>query len=193
MSTRAQQSAAAVRLTALFERAAAGDERAFAQVYDATAARVYGLALRVLRNPAQAEEASQEAFVDVWRTASRFDASRGSAISWILMITHRAAVSRVRSSQAGSAREVVYERERLTLEHSSMDTTHDLVQASLEATRVGSALGKLTTLQREALELAYFGGYTHSEVAERVGVPLGTAKSRIRDGLVRLRDVIGER
>lgn len=184
---------AGAELTQLFARAAAGEESAFAQLYDATAARVYGLTVRILRNPAQAEEASQEAYLEIWRTASRFDAGRGSVISWILMITHRAAVNRVRSSQAGSTRDEVYERDRLTLEQAPLDSTHDIVHASLEATRVRSALRELTTHQRVALELAYFGGYTHSEVATRIGIPLGTAKSRIRDGLLRLRVALGDR
>lgn len=175
-------------LAALLQRSARGDRAAFAELYDATAARVHGLALRVVRDPAQAEEVTQEAFLEIWRTASRYDADRGSAVSWLLTITHRKAVDRVRSAEAASRRESTYHHRNAAIPH---DATADAATASLEARRVRTALGALTDVQREAIELAYFGGYTHTEVAGLLDLPVGTAKTRIRDGLIRLRDTIG--
>jgi RNA polymerase sigma-70 factor (ECF subfamily) len=175
-------------LAGLLQRSARGDRAAFAELYDATAARVHGLAVRVVRDPAQAEEVTQEAFLEIWRTASRYDASRGSAISWLLTITHRKAVDRVRSAEAASRRESTYHHQNQTVD---TDTTAEAATASLEARRVRTALRALTAAQREAIELAYFGGYTHTEVATLLDLPVGTAKTRIRDGLIRLRDTIG--
>lgn len=172
----------------LLRLSARGDEAAFAQVYDATSARLYGLVLRVVRDPSQAEEVTQEAYLDVWRKAARFDQERGSAISWLMTIAHRKAVDRVRSAEASSRRDTAYHRDERPLEH---DVTVAAATASLEAERVRQALQELTTTQREALELAYFGGYTHTEVATMLELPLGTAKTRIRDGLIRLRDAMG--
>jgi RNA polymerase sigma-70 factor (ECF subfamily) len=175
-------------LADLLQRSARGDRDAFASLYDAAAARVHGLALRVVRDPAQAEEVTQEAFLEIWRTASRYDAERGSAVSWLLTIAHRKAVDRVRSAEASSRRESTYHHRNQSVDH---DTTADAATASLEARRVRTALGALTDVQREAIELAYFGGYTHTEVATLLDLPVGTAKTRIRDGLIRLRDTIG--
>lgn len=175
-------------LAALLQRSARCDRAAFAALYDATAARVHGLVLRVVRDPTQAEEVTQEVFLEIWRTASRFDPERGSAVSWLLTIGHRKAVDRVRSAEAASRRESTYHHRNQTVAH---DTTADAAQASLEARRVRTALTQLTEVQREAIELAYFGGYTHTEVAALLDLPVGTAKTRIRDGLIRLRDTIG--
>lgn len=175
-------------LAALLRASARGDEVAFAQLYDATAARVHGLALRVVRDPAQAEEVTQEAFLDVWRTAARFNADRGSALSWLLTVTHRKAVDRVRSAEASSRRDTSYHQQNQPIDH---DSTAEAATASMEARRVRGALASLTPVQREAVELAYFGGYTHTEVASMLQLPVGTAKTRIRDGLIRLRDAMG--
>lgn len=172
----------------LLRQAARGDEAAFAQLYDATAARVHGLVLRVVRDPAQAEEVTQEAYLEIWRTASRFDPDRGSPHSWLMTIGHRKAVDRVRSAEAATRRDQTYHREIVPMAH---DDTAERATASLEAERVRAALRKLTVVQREALELAYFGGYTHREVATMLDLPVGTAKTRIRDGLIRLRDTMG--
>ncbi len=172
----------------LLRSAARGDEQAFASLYDATAARAYGLALRVVRDPAQAEEVTQEAFLEIWRTATRFDPARGSAVSWMLTIAHRKAVDRVRSAEASSRRDSTYHQQNHPVAH---DATAEAAQASLEAHRVRAALANLTAVQRQALELAYFGGYTHTEVASMLDLPVGTAKTRIRDGLIRLRDTMG--
>ena len=175
-------------LGALLARCGRADEAAFAALYDATARRVYGLARRVVRDPAQAEEVTQEAFLDIWRTASRFDPARGSALSWMLTITHRKAVDRVRAAEAATRRDLTYQAERHDVAH---DTTAEAVEASLEARRVRSALDSLTEVQREAVGLAFLGGYTHTEVATMLDLPVGTAKTRIRDGLIRLRDTLG--
>ncbi len=175
-------------LGALLARSARGDESAFAELYDATSARAYGLALRVVRDPAQAEEVCQEAYLEVWRTASRFDAARGSAVAWILTLVHRRAVDRVRSSEAARRRDTSYAEASGSIDH---DATSEAAEASLEAGRVRQAVQALTDVQREAVSLAYLGGYTHTEVATMLDLPLGTAKTRIRDGLIRLRDHLG--
>lgn len=175
-------------LADLLHRSALGDERAFAQFYDATSARAYGLALRVVRNPAHAEEVTQEAYLDAWRSSTRFDPARGSAAGWLLTIVHRKAVDRVRSVEAASARDETWNRETAPTDH---DQTAEAAHASLDAARVRSAVATLTDVQRRAVELTYFGGYTHTEVATLLDVPLGTAKTRIRDGLIRLRDLMG--
>jgi RNA polymerase sigma-70 factor (ECF subfamily) len=174
-------------LAALMRRSARGDEAAFAALYDAASARVYGLAVRVVRDPAQAEEVAQESFLEMWRTASRYDPDRGSAMSWMLTIVHRRAVDRVRAAEAETRRETAYEERNRPVSH---DTTAEAAHASLDAHRVWTALAGLTPIQREAVELAYLGGYTHTEVASMLDLPVGTAKTRIRDGLIRLRDVM---
>jgi RNA polymerase sigma-70 factor (ECF subfamily) len=172
----------------LLQRASRGDEQAFGRLYDATSARAHGLALRVVRNPALAEEVLQDAYLDAWRTSGRYDPARGSAIGWLLTIVHRKAVDRVRSAEAAARRDTTYHRENVVVEH---DVTAEAAQGSLEAQRVRGAVATLTEVQREAVELAYFGGYTHTEVATMLEVPVGTAKTRIRDGLIRLRDAMG--
>jgi RNA polymerase sigma-70 factor (ECF subfamily) len=175
-------------LADLLKRSSRGDESAFAEWYDATSARAFGLAVRVLRDRAQAEEVAQESYLDCWRHASRFDPSKGSAIAWLLTIVHRKAVDRVRSAEASTRRDQAYGHREQSVPH---DETAEAAAASLEATRVRSALADLTTKQREAVELAFLGGYTHTEVASMLDLPIGTAKTRIRDGLIRLRDALG--
>jgi RNA polymerase sigma-70 factor, ECF subfamily len=176
-------------LGALLKAGARGDEASFAQFYDLTSARAWGLALRVMRNPAHAEEVMQEAYIRAWRYAHRFDPDRGSATAWLLTIVHRAAVDRVRSAEASSRREQEFQDR--SLNPPETDTTAATVEVGMQARRVRSAVITLTPLQREAIELAYFGGYTHTEVAGMLEIPLGTAKTRIRDGLIRLRDALG--
>ena len=178
----------AARLAGLLGQAALGDQVAFAEFYDATSARAYGLALRVVRNPAHAEEVTQEAYLDAWRSSARYDVQRGSAAGWLLTIVHRKAVDRVRSVEASTARDETWNREAAPIDH---DQTAEAAHASLDATRVRNAVATLTDVQRQAVELTYFGGYTHTEVAALLDVPLGTAKTRIRDGLIRLRDLMG--
>lgn len=174
-------------LAGLLTRAARGDESAFAELYDATAARVHGLVVRVVRDRAQSEEVTQEAYLDIWRHCTRFDPSRGSPLSWMLTIAHRKAVDRVRSAEASKARDLTYESTTVEREH---DTTLEKVETRLDQQRVRRALASLTDTQRGAVELAYLGGHTHTEVAALLGIPLGTAKTRIRDGLIRLRDTL---
>lgn len=175
-------------LAALVAASARGDDGAFARLYDAVSARLYGLVLRVVRDPAQAEEVAQEAFLEIWRQSARFDPRVGSPMGWMLTIAHGKAVDRVRSAQAATHREDSY---GARTQERSFDTTSDQVESRLDAQRVRRALDALTDTQRGAVELAYLGGYTHTEVAGLLGVPLGTAKTRIRDGLIRLRDTLG--
>ena len=174
-------------LDELLRRTARGDETAFAQLYDLTAPRVYGLALRVLRGPALAEEVAQEALVEVWRTASRFDSERGSAISWVLTLAHRRAVDRVRSTQASEERE----RRVAAASQTAHDDVSEQVLGRLERQAVRRCMSSLTDMQREAIGLAYYGGYTYREVSQLLSVGLSAVKTRIRDGLIRLRDCLG--
>ena len=175
-------------LAELLQRASRGDETAFAEWYDATSARAFGLAVRVLRDRAQAEEVTQESYLDCWKHSARFDSDKGSAISWLLTIVHRKSVDRVRSAEASSRRDEAYSHREQTVDH---DSTAEAATASLEATRVRTALADLTIKQRQAVELAFLGGYTHTEVAAMLDLPVGTAKTRIRDGLIRMRDALG--
>jgi RNA polymerase sigma-70 factor, ECF subfamily len=176
------------RLASLIRDSARGDEAAFAQLYDATSARMYGLALRVVRDPAQAEEVTQEVFVEIWRQCARYDRTTGSPLAWMMTIGHRRAVDRVRSAEASRRRDTAYGRSHREVAH---DQTAESATTHLEARRMRAALRSLTDAQRRAIELAYFGGYTHAEVAGLLDLPLGTAKTRIRDGLIRLRDTMG--
>lgn len=180
--------AAPPTLEELIAAASRGDERAFAELYDQTSARVYGMVLRVIRDPAQSAEVTQDIYLEVWRQSARFDAGKGSVLPWLLMIAHRRAVDRVRSAQSTVVRDDKY---ALLHEERPYDSVSEQVQTSLDGQRVRKVLGDLTPAQREAVTLAYFGGYTHSEVAELLKVPLGTVKTRIRDGLIRMRDALG--
>jgi RNA polymerase sigma-70 factor (ECF subfamily) len=168
---------------------ARGDAGAFERLYPLVAGAVYGLALRVVRNPALAEEVSQEVLVDVWRHAPRFDRARGSAMAWVLTMAHRRAVDRVRGEESQSRR--VRAAAAVAPAQEVGDAVAEEVERTWDAARVRHALVRLTDLQREAIELAFFSGYTHQQVAARLDIPLGTAKTRIRDGLIRLRDTLG--
>jgi len=166
----------------LLRAVGAGDQRAFAALYDAVSGRVYGLAVRVTRNHALAEEVAQDVMVDVWRMAPRFDARRGSGIGWILMMAHRRAVDRVRRTSSSRARDA-----RDAAVQPVQEPIDEGIVRDDERREVAMALRGLTDLQRQAIELAYYEGYTYREVAERLEVPEGTAKSRLRDGIRQLR------
>ncbi|GAB3046705.1 ECF RNA polymerase sigma factor SigK [Intrasporangium mesophilum] len=183
-----EEAARAPELELLLRRSAQGDEPAFGRLYDLVAARVYGLVRRVVRDPAQSEEVTQDVFLEIWRHSARFDATKGSALSWMLTIAHRKSVDRVRSAEAARDRDESYGAANQDVGH---DSTAELAVERLDAQRVRQALDTLTDTQRGALELAYLSGYTHTEVAAILDLPLGTAKTRIRDGLIRLRDTLG--
>jgi RNA polymerase sigma-70 factor (ECF subfamily) len=174
-------------LALLLARVARGDHAAFELVYGELAGAVYGMVRQVLRDPAQSEEVAQEVLLEVWRTASRYDQAKGSAAAWALTIAHRRAVDRVRSENASSRREQKVASEDFT----EGDNVAEIVESSLEGQRVRRCLGSLTDLQRESIELAYYGGYSYPEVAKLLDVALGTVKTRIRDGLIRMRDCMG--
>jgi RNA polymerase sigma-70 factor, ECF subfamily len=174
-------------LNALLVRVANGDQDAFEALYDSLAGPVYGLIRRVLRDPAQSEEVSQEVLLEVWRRASRFDAARGSAATWVLTIAHRRAIDRARSAAAAAARE----QRTAQAPAYGEDEVADAVAASLVQEEVRRCLGALTELQRESITMAYYGGYSYRQVADSLSVALSTIKARIRDGLQRMRDCLG--
>ena len=181
-----QAGPAAADLAALLTQVGRGSDAAFAAVYTRVSGHVFGIARSVLRDPAQAEEVTQEVLLEVWRDAGRFDAARGSAMAWVVTLAHRRAVDRVRSEQATAARE-----QRVARPDISYDVVTEAVQTRLDAERVRRCLGSLTPLQQQAISLAYYRGCTYREVATLLDVPVGTVKTRMRDGLIRLRDCLG--
>ncbi len=173
-------------LADLLGRVARGDQDAFGQVYERLSGPIYGLALRVVRDPAQAEEVAQDVLVELWRKASHYRPDRGSATSWALTVAHRRAVDRVRSSQADRDRE-----ERAAAPAPEYDEVAEEAGTRLEHQQVRRCMRGLTPTQHESITLAYYGGYTYREVAELLGVGLAAVKTRMRDGLIRLRDCLG--
>lgn len=174
-------------LDELIGRVAAGDRHAFERLYNTTSELVFGIARRVLVDSDLAAEVTQEVFIEIWRKASRFDGSRGSARTWIAVMAKRRAIDVVRSTQASRERDGA----EVPVVVDPGDPVGDRVTDLEDRERIAGALGSLTDLQREALDLAFFGGLTHREVAERLDVPLGTVKTRIRDGLGRLASQMG--
>ncbi|WP_328456067.1 sigma-70 family RNA polymerase sigma factor [Streptomyces sp. NBC_00386] len=172
----------------LMSRVARGDQDAFASLYDVVAGPVLGIVRKVLRDPAQSEEVAQEVLVEVWRTAARYRPERGSVMNWVLTLTHQRAVDRVRSVEASAARE---QKAALLDRTAPFDEVTEQVEARLEREQVRRCLRTLTELQRQSVTLAYYRGLTYREVAELLATPLGTVKTRLRDGLIRLRDCLG--
>jgi RNA polymerase sigma-70 factor (ECF subfamily) len=173
---------------ALLQLVARGDELAFEKLYDIVIGPVFGLIRRVVRDPAQSEEVAQEVMVELWRTAARYSPDRGSAMTWVMTLAHRRAVDRVRSAQSATDRET-----RVVSGETArpFDEVAEQVTMRLEHEQVRRCLGTLTDLQRESIMLAYYGGRTYREVGELLDTPLGTIKTRLRDGLIRLRDCLG--
>ncbi|MEV6278042.1 ECF RNA polymerase sigma factor SigK [Nocardia sp. NPDC051832] len=170
-------------LPQLLAAVAAGDRDAFTQLYRRTQSRVFGLALRIVRQYAAAEEVTQEVYLQVWKAAGQYDERLASPLGWIMMLTHRRSIDLVRVEARSSARESAYGFRNLGREH---DTVAETVAQRLEEQAIADSLRTLTAVQRETLTLAYYGGYTYPEVAEFLGIPLPTVKSRIRNGLRRL-------
>ena len=178
----------AAHLAELMALSSRGHEEAFAELYDRTSQRIYGIILRVLRSPDHAAEVMQEVYVEVWRQSARFSSAKGSVIAWITTMAHRRAVDRVRSVSSEVARDERYACHGTDRE---IDQVWDGVEQRIDVERVRRGMASLTPIQREALTLAYFGGYTQSQVAQLLKLPLGTVKTRIRDGLIGLRDALG--
>lgn len=175
-------------IESLLREVADGSRTAFAEVYDRISDRVMGLVTRLLRDRAQSEEVTQEVFLEIWQSASKFDQNRGSGMAWVLTMAHRRAVDRIRSAQKSHERDVrigIRDMER------DFDGVAESVEIRVENERVKGAMSRLTALQREAVILAYYGGYSHSEMSQILGIPLGTVKTRLRDGMIRLRDELG--
>lgn len=173
----------------LVAQVAAGDESAFRQLYRLLSPGAYGLALRVTRDEHLAQDVIQEAFADVWAQADRFDPAQSSARAWVTMLTHRRAVDRVRREQAERDRTARWTAGAQERDH---DSVAEVVQLRAEHRRVRQAMDGLSRVQREALELAFHSGLTHTEVAAQLDIPLGTAKTRIRDALRALRTDLEE-
>ncbi|MER3392749.1 MAG: sigma-70 family RNA polymerase sigma factor [Microcella pacifica] len=174
--------------TDLLQRVAQGDQRAFSELYDLITPRMLGLVRHVLKDHAQSEEVVQEVLLEIWQTAPRFDPNKGKAVTWMLTMAHRRAIDRVRSAQSSRDRDTKIGIRDLGREY---DSVAENVEIRIEHERVEKALTKLTELQRQAVELAYYGGYTHSEVSTMLSVPIGTVKTRLRDGMIRLREELG--
>lgn len=174
-------------LASLLRSVARGDEAAFEQLFDEVGSSVYGLVRRVIRDPSRAEEVTQEVFLQVWQNAHRFDEARGKAKSWMLTLAHRRAVDTVRHDQAATNRDNKYD----WTGGPDYDQVEEEVSTKLEHEQVRRCLSNLTELQRESVNLAYYKGYTYAEVADLLQVNPATVKTRMRDGLIRLRDCMG--
>lgn len=175
-------------LAGLLTQVASGDEQAFGDLYDRVAPRLHGLVRRIVIDAAASDEVTQEVFVDIWRSSAAYHPDQGTALAWMFTIAHRRAVDRVRSAAASRQRDAAYSAGQHTAEY---DVTAETVDQRLSADRLHRAIERISPLQRDAVRLAYLEGISQTQVAERLGIPLGTAKSRIRDGLLRLRAELG--
>ncbi len=171
------------RLADLLGAVGQGDRDAFTMVYRQTSHRVFGLAVRMMRNRATAEEITQEVYIQVWSHARRYDEQLCTPMGWLMMLTHRRVIDRIRSEQAAAGRESIYGQLHMGRDH---DSVFEAVEQHFEEQAVLRCLNTLTPLQRDTIVLAYYGGLTYPQVAERLGTPVATVKSRIRDGLKRL-------
>jgi RNA polymerase sigma-70 factor, ECF subfamily len=179
---------AAAHLVDLMARTATGDQGAFAELYDLTTRRVFGIVLKVLRSPEHAQEVTQEVYVEIWKQASTYKPDKGSVVAWMATMAHRRAVDRVRSVSSEVARDERYAFIDLGRES---DEVWDSVAQKYDVERVREALGRLTPIQRQAIQLAYYEGLTQSQIATQLNLALGTIKTRIRDGLRRLGEALG--
>lgn len=166
---------------------ASGDQAALGELFDRVGSRMYGVIQRIVRDPAQSEEVTQEVMLEVWRSAARFERARGTASAWILTMAHRRAIDRVRSEQAFRDRT---RRIGIRDHPQAFDDASEQLQLREEHQEVSAALSALSSQQREAIELAYYHGYTHREVAQLLDTPLGTIKTHMREGLLRLREAM---
>lgn len=172
----------------LLRRTARGDEAAFEALLRSFAPLVYGVALRVCEDQSLAEEVAQDAFLDLWRTAARYESAKGSAHAWVVTIAHRRAIDRMRSEHSRVGRE---KRSRALLPMIEFDEVAEAVDAEDERTRLHGCLGGLSRIQRESIHLAFFDGLTHSQISVKLQLPLGTAKARLREGLGKLKTCMG--
>ncbi|MFI1917855.1 ECF RNA polymerase sigma factor SigK [Nocardia sp. NPDC020380] len=180
---RPERDADARKLAALIAAIARADRAAFTEMYRMTSHRVFGLALRMLQNRATAEEITQEVYLQVWSLSGRYDKQLSSPMGWLMMLTHRRAVDRLRTDQSAIGREMHYGRTIVDRDH---DVVFESVEQRADRRAVLHCLDTLTELQRESITLAYYGGLTYPDVAARLNAPLATVKTRIRDGLKRL-------
>lgn len=172
----------------LLLRTADGNQSAFGELYDRIVPRVLGAIKRLLIDHAQSEEVAQEVFLEVWQSARRFEPNKGGAATWIITMAKRRAIDRIRSAQSSHDRDT---RVGIRDYDAGYDTVAEHAEISIERERVGVAMTSLTDSQRQAIALAYDGGYSHSEIAEMLSVPMGTVKTRLRDGMIRLRTELG--
>lgn len=172
----------------LLARTGRGDQAAFGELYQLTARRVFGMARRILVDAELSEDATQDVYLQVWKTAAKYDPAAGSPLAWLMTIAHRRAVDKVRSEQSSSDREARYGASSHVVEH---DEVAEAVTGRIEAEAVVECLETLTATQQESVRMAYYGGLTYREVAAKLGVAIPTIKSRIRDGLLRLKNCLG--
>ena len=184
----ADADAASAQLDALLHRVARGDQAAFGDLYDLAAPRVFGMVLRLVIDRAQSEEVTQEVFLEIWQSASRFDPNKGKAMTWVLTMARRRAIDRIRSSQAARDRDTRIGVRDFQAEY---DDVAESAELRIEGKKVDAAMRELSDAQRQVISLAYYGGQSHSEIARELGVPIGTVKTRLRDGMIRLRTVMG--